>query len=227
MLAARAGTANSEDMMNTVAARLRLFGWLAVSAGAAGLLAGCGSGTPAAAPTKTVTVTPSPTATTPAGNPTASPAGTTAAAGPGTCLSSDLQASLGPSQGAAGTIYVLLILTNTSSSACTLYGYPGVSFVTGQGGSVIGAPARRNPVISDTLVTLQPGAQASALLGVEDTGALTPSKCQPTTADWLQIYPPGDLGSLFVQYSSSVCSDADQVFMSVSAVHAGSSTSSF
>jgi hypothetical protein len=211
--------------MNPVAGCLRWIGLLAAGAGAAGLLTGCGSGTPA--PTKTVTVTPSAAATTPASSPTASPTGTTAASGPGTCPSSGLQASLGPSQGAAGTIYVLLILTNTSSSACTLYGYPGVSFVTGQGGSVIGAPARRNPVISDTLVTLQPGATASALLGVEDTGALTPSKCKPTTADWLQIYPPGDLGSLFVQYSSQVCSNAAQVFMSVSAVHAGSSTSSF
>jgi Protein of unknown function (DUF4232) len=208
--------------MNTVGHLTRRFGFVAAAAGAAALLAGCGSkpATPAAAPTKTITVQPS-SGSTPASSPSATPAG------PSGCLSSDLQASLGQSQGAAGTIYQLLILTNTSGSDCTLYGYPGVSFVTGQGGSVIGAPAARNSLIPDTLVTLQPGGTASALLGVVDTGALPPSKCVPGTADWLQIYPPGDTGSLFVQLSSSVCTKAGEVYMHVTAVHAGSSASSF
>ncbi|HXW46354.1 MAG TPA: DUF4232 domain-containing protein [Streptosporangiaceae bacterium] len=207
--------------MNTVGQLTRRFGFIAAAAGVAALLAGCGSkaAPPAAAPAKTASVAPSAGSTTPASSP--SPAG------PATCLSSDLQASLGQSQGAAGTIYQLLILTNTSGSGCTLYGYPGVSFVTGQGGSVIGSPAARNPLISDTLVTLQPGGTASALLGVVDTGALPQSKCDPGTADWLQIYPPGDTGSLFVQLSSSVCTKVGEIYMHVTAVHAGSSTSSF
>ena len=210
--------------MNTVGQLTRRFGILAAAAGTAALLAGCGSkaAPPAAAPTKTVTVTPSGGSTSPASS---SPS--TTPAGPSTCLSSDLQASLGQSQGAAGTIYQLLVLTNTSASDCTLYGYPGVSFVTGQGGSVIGSPAARNPLISDTLVTLQPGGTASALLGVVETGALPQSKCVPGTADWLQIYPPGDTGSLFVQLSSSVCTKVGEVYMHVTAVHAGSSSSSF
>jgi len=187
------------------------------------LLAGCGSkpAAPAAAATKTITVTPSVDTSPAGGTPSPTPAG------PATCLSSDLQASLGQSQGAAGTIYQLLVLTNTSSSDCTLYGYPGVSFVTGQGGSVVGSPAARNSLIPDTLVTLQPGTTASALLGVVDTGALPTSKCVPGTADWLQIYPPGDTGSLFVQLSSSVCTKVGEIYMHVTAVHAGSSTSSF
>jgi Protein of unknown function (DUF4232) len=210
--------------MNTVGQLTRQFGFLAAAAGAAAMLAGCGSkpASPAAVPTKTITVTPAAgSSSSPASSPSAAPAG------PPTCVSSDLQASLGPSQGAAGTFYHLLILTNTSSADCTLYGYPGVSFVTGQGGSVIGAPAGRNSVVPDTLVTLPPGGTASALLGVEDTGALPPSSCVPGTSDWLQIYPPGDTGSLFVQLKSSVCTKAGAVYMHVSAVHAGSSASSF
>jgi hypothetical protein len=200
---------------------------LAVAAGAAGLLAACGTaGSPGAAPTKTVTETvPATSGTSAAAAPSpssAAAAGTAAAAtGPGPCVSSDLQASLGQSGAAAGTFYHLVVLTNTSGSACTLYGYPGVSFVSGQGGSIIGAPAARNPLIADTLVTLQPGGAASALLGVTDTGVLTPSACQPGKADWLQIYPPGDLGAVFVQLSSSVCTRPGEKFMMVTAVHAG------
>lgn len=203
--------------MNTVGKLTRRLAVLAAAAGVAGLLAACGS-TPAAAPTKTITVTPAVSST-----PSAS---TTPSVTPA-CLSSDLQASLGQSQGAAGTFYHLIVLTNISASACTLYGYPGVSFVTGPGGSLIGSPAGRNSVIPDTLVTLQPGGTASALLGVVDTGVLPVSSCMPVMADWLQIYPPGDIGSLFIQLSSSVCTRVGTIYMHVSAVAAGSSPSSF
>lgn len=206
-------------------ATARRAGLLAAAAGAAGLLTACGSGTPAAAPTKTITTTAAAAA---ASTPAATPSATTPApapAGPGTCLPSALQASLGQGQGAAGTLYQLIVLTNTSNSACTLYGYPGVSFVTGQGGSVIGAPASRNPLIPDTLITLQPGQAASALVGITDTGALPQSACQPGTSDWLQIYPPGDRGSLFVQYEAQVCTRPGEKFMQVTAMHAGTASS--
>jgi hypothetical protein len=212
--------------MYSVATTARRAGLLAAAAGAAGLLTACGTSTPAPAPTKTVTTTATPAA---AGTPTATASPTTStpavAAGPGSCLPSALQASLGQGQGAAGTTYQIIVLTNTSGSACTLYGYPGVSFVTGQGGSVIGAPASRNHLIPDTLITLQPGQAASALVGVTDTGALPQSACQPGTSDWLQIYPPGDRGSLFVQYSAQVCTRPGEKYITVTAMHAGTTTS--
>jgi hypothetical protein len=205
---------------------------LAAAAGAAGLLAACGTaGSPGAAPTKTITETVPATSATSATS-AASPSSAAGAAtgsvahGPGQCVSGDLQASLGQSGAAAGTIYQLVVLTNTSGSACTLYGYPGVSFVTGQGGSSIGAPAARNPLIPDTLVTLPAGGAAGALVGITDTGALPQTACQPGTAEWLRIYPPGDFGSLLVQLSSRVCTRPGEKYMTVTAMHAGS-TSSF
>lgn len=211
---------------NSALARARRLAVLAAAAGMAGLLTACGSASPTAAPTKTITQTaPAVGATgTPATPSTAATTATTPA-GPPACVSSDLQASLGQGSGAAGTFYQLIVLTNTSSSACTLYGYPGVSFVTGQGGSVMGAPATRNPLISDSLITLQPGAAASALVGVTDTGALPQAACQPGSANWLQIYPPGALGSLFVQYSAQVCTKPGAKFMTVTAMHAGTISS--
>jgi hypothetical protein len=202
---------------------IRRSGLVAATAGAAALLAGCGSASPAAAPTKTVTATAPATVGTAS---TPSPAASTsaAAAGPAACVSSGLQASLGQGSGAAGTFYQLIVLTNTSTSACTLYGYPGVSFVTGPGGTVIGAPAVRNSLITDTLVTLQPRGTASALVGVTDTGALPQPACQPGKASTLQIYPPGDLGSLYVHYSSEVCTKPGEKYLTVTAVHAGTSS---
>jgi hypothetical protein len=207
--------------MSSVAMATRRFSVLVGAASAAALVAACGTGTPA--PTITITKTAaaaSGTSPVVAPTPVAAPAVTPA--GPSTCVSSDLQAKLGPSQGAAGTIYQVIVLTNTSATACTLYGYPGVSFVTGVGGSIVGAPATRNPIVAKALVTLQPGGQAYTLVGVVQVGALPQSACQPTHAGWLQIYAPGDTGALFVQYSSQVCGRPKQKFMTVSAVRSGS-----
>jgi Protein of unknown function (DUF4232) len=215
--------------MNSPVTPTRRIGLLVGAAGLAGLVAAC-AGNPTSAPpsgnqsttapasgNSTAPSSPSPTASS---SPTSSsPAQTTVA----NCLSSDLQAKLGQSQGAAGTFYQVVVLTNTSNAACTLYGYPGVSFVTGVGGHVVGAPARRNTALGDELVTLQPGAQASSLVGVEDVGAIPPSKCHVGKADWLQVYPPGDTGALYVQYSAQVCTNASQVFISDGAVRAGTS----
>jgi Protein of unknown function (DUF4232) len=213
--------------MNSPVTPTRRIGLLVGAAGLAGLVAACASNPTSAPPSGTQSTTapasgngtapssPSPTASS---SPTpSSPAQATVA----NCLSSDLQAKLGQSQGAAGTFYQVVVFTNTSNAACTLYGYPGVSFVTGVGGHVIGAPARRNTALGDELVTLQPGAQASSLVGVEDVGAIPPSKCHVGKADWLQVYPPGDTGALYVQYSAQVCTNASEVFVADGAVRAG------
>jgi hypothetical protein len=185
-------------------------------------LAACGTtAAPGAGGTNTVTVQPSSAPANSAGStPTTAPA-SQAAAGPGTCLASDLKGSLANSQGAAGTFYAAIVLTNTSGATCTLYGYPGVSFVSGPGGSEIGAPADRNSISPVTQVTLTPGGQANMLLGLTDVGVYPPSECQPTAVSWLRIYPPGDYDSLYVQDATQTCALASKVVMRVSAVRPG------
>jgi Domain of unknown function (DUF4232) len=209
------------ELMNSRATPVRRLGFLAGAAGLAGLITACGSNPAAISPP------PSSPATTPAAGgtspaaPSASATTPSSSAGTAACVTSDLQARLGEAQGAAGTFYQVVVLTNTSSSACSLYGYPGVSFVTGVGGKVIGAPATRNTGIRDALVTLRPGGEASTLVGVEDVTALPAGKCHTGKADWLQIYPPGDTGALYVQYKAEVCTNASQKFMTDGAVRAG------
>jgi hypothetical protein len=194
-------------------------------AGACGLLAACGStAAPVAAPTRTVTIQASPTA--PASTSAAADSGSSSApAGPPGCLASALQPQLGASQGTAGTIYQVVVLTNTSGAACTLYGYPGVSFVTGVGGSQVGKPATKNPAVPKAVVTLAPGAKADLLLAIHDAGAIP--NCQITTVDWLRIYPPGDFGSVYVQYNTQACASRSRSLMSVTPVRAGAGSASY
>lgn len=112
----------------------------AVALAAAGLLAGCSSGgspdataTATATATRTVTATPTTTGSpTPSSMPSASggsggTAGTGGAA-TGRCATSDLTGSIeAGSGGAAGSVDVHLVLTNTGSTTCTLQGWPGVT----------------------------------------------------------------------------------------------------
>jgi|SRR5271165_1676796 len=201
----------------------------AALAGALGLLAACGStAAPGTTPTKTVTIQAGANSSAAAAVPAAASSSSSSAAAPGPsgCLASGLQAELGVSQGTAGTIYQVIVLTNTSTATCTLYGYPGVSFVTGVGGSQVGKPATKNPVVAKTLVTLAPAAKADVLLAVHDAGAIL--NCKITTVNWLRIYPPGDYGSIYVQYKTQACAGTSaQPIMSVSAVRIGAGSASY
>jgi len=169
----------------------------------------CGSsGTPA--PVKTVTVTI---------RPSTSPIPTVAAsAGPSPCLTTDLRLTVGASDGAAGTIYYPLDFTNASTSACTLYGYPGVAFVSSPGGSQVGAPAGRGSNSAPALLTLEPGATAHATLAVSDV--LIGNNClhHQVEVNWVQVYPPDQYTALSASLSRQGCADKSLVTMKVGTV---------
>lgn len=86
-----------------------------------------------------------------------------------------------------------------------MYGFPGVSFVSGPGASLIGGPAVRNPTFPKELVTLAPGATAHAPLQVVIAQNYPASICQPVTAKWLQIFPPGSYVPLYVSFTAMTC----------------------
>ena len=74
------------------------------------------------------------------------------------CATSALKVSLGPANGAAGTVFYPLNFVNTGKLGCTLRGYPGVSAVTSSG-KQIGSPASQISSSYKT-VTLLPGKSA-------------------------------------------------------------------
>jgi Protein of unknown function (DUF4232) len=153
---------------------------------------------PPAGPTRSATSQPSPL-------PSASPASAPVAAGPAPCTASGLRISIGASNGAAGSLYYPLDFTNVSGSACTMYGYPGVSFATGPGGSTVGGPAVRNPTFRKALVTLDPGVTAHAPLKVANAENYSAALCKPVTAHWLEIFPPASYVADFVAFTAVTC----------------------
>jgi hypothetical protein len=117
------------------------------------------------------------------------------------CTSAHLEASLGGGAGAGmSQNHTGLQLRNTGSSACTLYGYPGVSWVRGAQGLQTGAAAVRQPDPggSERVVTLAPGALASAPLDIVDAAVIPPSECKPVPVRGLRVYPPGQKAALFL-----------------------------
>jgi hypothetical protein len=169
---------------------------------AAALIAACGTATSSGGGSSSA-------GTSPAQNTTTSPtASASASASVSACATSALTVALDATKGngAAGSIYYPLEFTNSSASPCTLFGYPGVSFVTGRGGTQLGRAARRNPVNPAAIVTLAPGAVAHATLQVSEAGNYDATQCQPVTAHWLKVFPPDQTGAAYARFTTQACS---------------------
>jgi hypothetical protein len=183
------------------------------------LAAGCGAssssaaapGSSAAAPASSgataSTTAPATAGPTASGSASTGSASTGTAAGLAACRSADLQASLGGGAGAGmSQNHTGLQLRNIGSTTCTLYGYPGVSWVAGADGHQVGAAATRQADITggaEKVVTLAPGAVASAPLDIVDAAVIPKSECKPVPVRGLRVYPPGERAALFIASSAS------------------------
>jgi hypothetical protein len=162
-------------------------------------------------------------ATLPARTASASTASTASPTAPAvaTCAASAIRAWLGvPGDASAGHVAYQLELSNISSHACTLHGYPGVSALAA-GGAQLGSPAGRQAGDPVTTVTLSPGATSHVLLVITDVGVYTPSACVMKPAAELKVYPPNDFGYVTVPFSFEACSRPGPVYLMVRAVVAG------
>jgi hypothetical protein len=234
--------------------RTRRVGWLAGVATATSLVAACGSvspGQPAAAPTVTVTVaSPADSVSPPPSIPATAPSGIAATApstvpvpvpskpvpsggagAPGSlagCRTATLHLAVDASQaqGAAGSAYYPLNFTNTSGTSCEMYGYPGVSFTATPvgAGRQVGAAAQRSSGFTKVAVRLAPGQTAHAWLKVTVAGNFPAAVCQPVTAHWLRVYPPGETVAGYVGHTFDACASASAAVLSVLPVRAGQGT---
>jgi hypothetical protein len=202
----------------------RITTMLLVSAPIVTLLAGCsGGGGTAAAPTP-ATTTPAataPSATSSIGGPTASPSPTapaSASASPGgtggqsggtpRCHTGDLKVSVAadPGGGAAGSTYESLVFRNSAGHACTLTGFPGVSYVAGDHGTQVNAPFARDPGQRRPTVRLLPGVSAHATLRIPNWQNYPPESCKPVSIRGFRVYPPDETASVFVSQPQKACS---------------------
>lgn len=179
---------------------LGLIIWLVV------FLVGGGAPAPTPTPTPTPTATPTPT-------PTPTPTSTTAAL----CTTDNSTAELGTSSGAAGSVQVPIIFTNTSSAPCTLEGFPTVEFVGDDNGTQLGAPAADDTQSSPVaLVTIEPGNSAASLLTitVADTDG-----CTRVPANGFRVIPPGSNDAFFLATTDyQACQEPNTVILIVTAV---------
>jgi hypothetical protein len=210
--------------MPTISRAVPLALTAAVTVATAGLLTGCGS---AQAPQSTsggaagsqLQVAGAGSSSAPTAPPTVPGLGLTV------CRAAALKVTVDSSQagGAAGSAYYPVNFTNTSAVACGLYGYPGMSFVTAAEGAgrQIGAAAQRDPAFAKLSVRLPAGGVAHAWLQVAQAGNYPASACQPVTAHWLRVFPPGDTAASYVDVSFSACATASAHLLTVTPVRSG------
>lgn len=121
--------------------------------------------------------------------------------GTGRCTAAVLTGTVQGGNPAAGNRYAKLVVTNTGSAPCTLYGYGGFQLVAGDG-TKLPTSTRRDEPPEPSLVVLAPGTTAAKNLhwGVVPTGSepvdqpcqpeprtaqvIPPDETQPFTVDW-------------------------------------------
>jgi hypothetical protein len=204
---------------------------------AALLLSGCGAGAPqpqaASEPASpAVTSSSGPNASGAAGaaeaEPSAAPPSQPSAAPPsqpstesGTalCKTAGLTATTDSTGGgAAGSVYMQLILTNAGTEPCLLKGFAGVSLTAEANGEPIGEPAARGESTPVTDVRLAPGQAGTATLRYSQPGNYT--DCSRTQAAGLRVYPPEDTASLFLAQPREACSNSGINLLTISAFRA-------
>jgi hypothetical protein len=173
--------------------------WIRPAVGAAVLitmaLAGCGNTPVAKAAPPAPATSPAPAPTAPESTPASAPASTPATTGhtpespPGQCSAAGFRIATYGGDGAAGSAYTGIALTNASKHSCTLSGVPGVRFTDAAGKALptaaksSGDPASR--------FTVKPGGKAYFTIrtaNVEDDNEGAP--CNPEAAG-LEVTLPG------------------------------------
>ena len=153
----------------------------------------------------------------------AAPAGAghrVAAASAPACTSGNTRVWVGlPGDGTAGTTFFQLQFSNIGRTACTFFGFPGVSAIRANGHQAgLGAGRTGLP----RLVVLAPGATAHAVLGATDAGAVC---AHPVRTATLRVFPPGQRRAQFVPLATEAC--LHRSVLRVRAVHSGTGIPGF
>ncbi|WP_243182153.1 DUF4232 domain-containing protein [Arthrobacter humicola] len=192
------------------------------AAAAALLFSGCGGSSTqaqsaASPPSPSATETSQPPATSAAApESSAAAAPSTAKAGPQLCKAASLTGTTDATGGgAAGSIYMQLILTNSGTEPCLLKGFAGVSLTAGADGEPIGAAATRDDSGPVTDVTLAPGKAGTATLRY--TQAANYPDCTKTPAAGFRVYPPNDTASLFIPQQLDACTNTEINLLTIGA----------
>lgn len=124
-------------------------------------------------------------------------------AAPVLCTSRNLSIKMVASDGAAGTIYHHVVVTNKTNRSCTITGYPTV-FMLASNDVVLGQGAGALSTYTPTKITLIPKASAHAAIGIPNSGNFDAGICTAISAH-LQVYIPSSEIPLTVPFSAANC----------------------
>jgi hypothetical protein len=146
------------------------------------------------------------------------------------CTTANLDVWLNTSgNGAAGSSYFNLNLTNLSASTCKIYGYPGVSAIT-QAGVQVGSAAARSKAHPVSVITLTSARSAKGLetstahntatvvLQIAVAENFPQAICVPITAAGFRVYPPNQKDSTIVPFPFVACAKPGPRFLHVESV---------
>jgi hypothetical protein len=192
-----------------------------VVAAGVGLFAYDHVGSTTAPPTTTPPTSTSTTTTVPASTTTSTTVATTAA-----CTGADLVGTIGPGQGAAGTVYATATLTNDTSVSCSIDGWPTLALLAGSKSldattddsssafaSLGGVPASPAPA------TIAPGGQVLFALAFTDVPTGTQSSCPNATTVLFTIAPSTASASLGLSDSDEISPCGQPPTVSVSPLY--------
>ncbi|MDQ0278661.1 hypothetical protein QO003_002964 [Arthrobacter silviterrae] len=184
---------------------------------ACGPSAGPAAGTSAATTAAPTTASAEPAPTTEAATSSAPSMAPSTAATPPLCAAASLAGSLDDTGGgAAGHIYMKLIVKNTSAATCILDGYPGVSLVKAGVDTPIGAAAVRDATApSKGPISLAPGKSAAAVLRYTQAGNYP--NCTRVAADSVMVYPPSATDRLVIAHPLTACSNSNIELLTIGA----------
>ncbi len=123
---------------------------------------------------------------------------------PGRCTSGQLRVSVGVTDSPSGHLGKLIVFTNASGRACTMYGHPGVSFLTSSG-TQVNVPAQWTGRPSAP-VTVPPGGTAQAVLLLVNVTNYPPDQCTAVPVARVRVYPPDQTTPLYAPAALQVCS---------------------
>jgi hypothetical protein len=129
----------------------------------------------------------------------------------------DLRLRIAGSQrsGTTGITDYTLDFTNTSSSACSLSGYPVVSMIS-RAGRQLGSLAGRGLTTVAPLVVLAPGATAHTTLAYYSRKVTAGHGCGPVANAYeLRVYVAGQRRAMYAAMGVHACSQAGQVYLTV------------
>ncbi len=127
------------------------------------------------------------------------------AAAPPSCRSAQLAARVGVPQGAAGTIFYPLVLTNRGAT-CVLWGLPHVQPVGRAPHRPVGPPARNASVGQfPARHTLVHGASVASAFGVSEVGNYPPARCRAAPASGVVVSLAPFLTPRYLALRIAVC----------------------